>query len=180
MAPSHLYEGQNSLGDGCTACCWGCAPSQLTSPSCPLPRSPGWALGVPKFPTGSGSAGEAAERGTGRPPPGLDRAVCGSWRPAVRWRGEPGAGGVQCEPTVLSHGGSGVLLPCCSPWQAQWAHGAAHGSSPATCQLPFPCVLPSPRRLSTSSLTSTKHTWSTPFPWMGVSPWSLPRPHPAG
>ncbi|XP_061307393.1 adenine DNA glycosylase isoform X1 [Pezoporus flaviventris] len=52
-------------------------------------RSPGRAVGVPKSPTGSGSTGGEAEGGTGRAPPGLDRAACGGWRPAAHRRGRP-------------------------------------------------------------------------------------------
>ncbi|KAM9621502.1 adenine DNA glycosylase isoform 11-T12 [Morphnus guianensis] len=54
-----------------------------------LLRSPGWALGVPKSHAGSGSAGGEAEGGTGRSPPGLDRAARGSQKPAAHRRGHP-------------------------------------------------------------------------------------------
>lgn len=82
-----------------------CAPCHLTSLSCTLYRPPGRAVGVPKSPTGSGSTGGEAEGGTGRAPPGLDRAACGGWRPAAHRRGGPGAGWMQCESPVLSDGG---------------------------------------------------------------------------
>lgn len=160
-----------------------CAPCQLTSPSCPLPRSPGWALGVPKSHAGSGSAGGEAEGGTGRSPPGLDRAARGSQKPAARRRGEPGARWMQCEPPVLSRGGHSMggkgssfpavtpPKPCPtpqSPGRLSALVGQWSSASPAACQLPFSYAYPSLHRSSTSSLTSTRRTWSTPCPWTGT------------
>ena len=157
-----------------------CAPCWFTSLVCPLSRSPGWALGVPKSPAGSGSAGGEAEGGAGRSPPGLDGATRGGWRPAVHWRGEPGARGMQRETPVLSHrgcsmGGRGSPFPAVtppkpcptpqSPGRLSALVGQLSGASPAACQLLFSYVFPSPHRSSTSSLTSTRRMWSTPCPW---------------
>jgi len=117
-----------------------------------LPRSPGRALGVPKCPAGPGSAGGGAEGGTGRSPPGLDGAACGSWRAAAHRRGEPGAGGMRCENPVLSCGqqsmGEEGPPPCChpskpcpaprSPGRFGALVGKLSGASPAARQLPFP------------------------------------------
>lgn len=175
--PTYLRDRAAWEQDVMRLCVPRCASCWLMSLLCPLHRSPGWALGVPQPPTGSGSAGGEAEGGSGRSSPGLDRVASGGGRPAVHRRGEPGARGMQRDPPPVfghgghSRGGRGSPFPAVTPPKPCPAPQSPGRLSALVRQLGKQCILCClPISMSSHPLAGCPHLLSHPPDLCGLLP----------